>query len=702
MNGLFALCALLAAFSCSDDNTGDDPAGNYSLSVRSTADGPIAAAGGDIAVDVTCSGTWSYSVDRSADWLSEKSKTDRRLVLTATASDRERSARIDFVCTEDPTVRTSVTLTQAGPADTPQPTLPAADLLDIVFHEDGTAEDVSPRRVPVQTLAGTAMMTYYNRTYDRYAAHFSHEPGATVSEGFYKADYQADSKFINGLADGHSLEILFKADEKSAGAAQLKMFSAMSSGGTGFLISEAARGTELTFLPNVSTTGKSNWIWTKSGVNPEAGRYYHAVGVWNKTEGKTYIYVDGELKGTMDAPGDFVHPTKTTSYWFGVGVDASPTSGQNAWKGDVAIARVYDDPLDADAVKKLYEAVRRDQTPAAVSITDLLYLSGCEVGSGYRYRLYGKGFAAGDKIRFEPVGSADAAAYIYDAAVTDESATVVIGDGFNSGRYRMILVRGTVEYPLGVTQLDYSSDPAPIVKPRVIAHRGFHKDAPENSVASLAKAQELGIYGSEFDVWITTDGKLVVNHDKTFPNDSHVIENSTYDEIRNLKLSNGELLPTLDDFLEQAAKDAATKLVIEIKNHASDVNDQRAADAVVAAVKAKGLTDRADYIAFDYATCKRIAAALPGAMVQYLNGDKAPSVVAQDGISGIDYKYSTVLSGRPEWVKEAHDNGLAVNTWTIDAQQEMLSCIAMGVDFITTNNPETLKELLAKTFVSAE
>ena len=39
----------------------------------------------------------------------------------------------------------------------------------------------------------------------------------------------------------------------------------------------------------------------------------------------------------------------------------------------------------------------------------------------------------------------------------------------------------------------------------------YHKDgAAQNSVAALAKAQELGIYGSEFDVWITADGKVHV------------------------------------------------------------------------------------------------------------------------------------------------------------------------------------------------
>lgn len=244
-----------------------------------------------------------------------------------------------------------------------EPLLPTADLLDVVFRNDGSAMDNSPSATPVRALEGTAMMTYYNDLYSRYAAHFNHTPGTSVNEGFYKADYSANKQFQDALADGHTLEALFKLDEKSDGSAELKMFSSMSSGGTGFLISKADRGTELTFLPNVSTTGKSSWVWTKSGINPEAGRYYHVVGVWNKQEAKTYIYVDGELKGTMDAPGNYVPPTTTTSYWFGIGVDASATVGQNAWKGDVAIARVYDAPLTAEKVKALWETVKRDQQP---------------------------------------------------------------------------------------------------------------------------------------------------------------------------------------------------------------------------------------------------------------------------------------------------------------------------------------------------
>ena len=59
-------------------------------------------------------------------------------------------------------------------------------------------------------------------------------------------------------------------------------------------------------------------------------------------------------------------------------------------------------------------------------------------------------------------------------------------------------------------------------------------------------------------MWVTADGRIVINHDKTFPGDSHVIENSTYDQLKNIKLSNGENIPTLEDYLTQAAKSDKT------------------------------------------------------------------------------------------------------------------------------------------------
>ena len=50
---------------------------------------------------------------------------------------------------------------------------------------------------------------------------------------------------------------------------------------------------------------------------------------------------------------------------------------------------------------------------------------------------------------------------------------------------------------------------------QVIAHRGFWKTegSAQNSIAALLKADSIGCYGSEFDVWLAADDQLVVNHD---------------------------------------------------------------------------------------------------------------------------------------------------------------------------------------------
>ena len=75
---------------------------------------------------------------------------------------------------------------------------------------------------------------------------------------------------------------------------------------------------------------------------------------------------------------------------------------------------------------------------------------------------------------------------------------------------------------------------------QVIAHRGFWKTegSAQNSIAALLKADSIGCYGSEFDVWLAADDQLVVNHDPTFKGKR--MENSPSTALTASKLDNGE------------------------------------------------------------------------------------------------------------------------------------------------------------------
>lgn len=237
--------------------------------------------------------------------------------------------------------------------------VPKADLLDVVFNTDGTATDASGSLTVVANGTTTGIVSY-DATLKRNVADFSANPYASTPKAYYKADYESNTDYQAKLKDGHSIEVVFSMDASKITNYEAKPFASHQSGGTGFLIctkSKSLTGSqnEITFLPNTTTTGTSTWRWATSGVQPESNVWYDVVGVWNKDEAKAYIYVNGELKNTVSAPGDLKLAT-AKSVWWGIGCDANTTNGGNAFTGKVAVARAFDAPLNADQVKALYKA----------------------------------------------------------------------------------------------------------------------------------------------------------------------------------------------------------------------------------------------------------------------------------------------------------------------------------------------------------
>lgn len=230
----------------------------------------------------------------------------------------------------------------------------------------------------------------------------------------------------------------------------------------------------------------------------------------------------------------------------------------------------------------------------------------------------------------------------------------------------------------------------------VVAHRGAWKknNIPENSIASLREAVRLGCTGSEFDVHLTADDSLVVNHDPTYH--GLPIGKSTYAQLVQYKLSNGEKLPTLYEYLVEGMKQTTTTLVLELKP--SDVSKERArisAEKAVALVKELKAEPWMMYISFDYDILLKILELDPKAKVAYLNGEKSPLQVKSDKIWGIDYHYN-VFKKNPEWVDEAKKNNINLNVWTVNSEEDLKKFIDLKFDYITTNEPELLLELVNK------
>ncbi len=644
----------------------------------------------EITFDVASTASdWKYElIGTNTGWLTEKSKTATTLTLSATENgdSGERKLTVKFSSPSQAALIASIPVTQR---------IFAADLLDVVFNSDGTATDISPLANTVERVAGEAMLTYHSDVFDRNVAWFNHAPGTTVSTGYYKVDYSGSQEFKDGLADGHTLELLFMYNSELV-TGEVKPLGAHQNGGTGFLVANSTRNNEITFLPHVG----GGWKWAQSGVSPQKGKYYHVVGVWDKSEAKALIYVNGVAAPEVAASGNFTHAA-AISQWFCIGGDASGTavSPTNAWCGDIVLARAYDVPLAQSKVDVLWNRVKTqvESATSTISLSDILFLSNIEVAVGSGYKISGLGFQSGDKVRFE---SGDGS-LVRDCSTTYTTDAEGMGylrldipSGLITGSYRLILLRGSASSPLGSATLTVSATPAPVNKPRIIAHRGYHTNgAPENSMASFRAADELGLYGSETDFWITADGKLVCNHDAAYS--GVTLETSNYSAIQNLKLSNGEKLPLFSDYMDyMQANPGAMKLIIEIKNHANAANTLKAVDAIVEQVAAYNMADRVEYIAFSWAACLRLVEKTPaGTMVGYLDGSATPATCASAGIMCIDYSVANtrLYSG---YVKQAHDLGMVVNVWTVNSTSEMFEFMNMGVDFITTNYPQTLKQLL--------
>ena len=86
----------------------------------------------------------------------------------------------------------------------------------------------------------------------------------------------------------------------------------------------------------------------------------------------------------------------------------------------------------------------------------------------------------------------------------------------------------------------------------LIGHRGAPLEALENSIASFARARDLGADGIELDVQLTADGRLVVLHDPTLERTTvcqGFVRERTLEQLRTCPLKNGEPLQTLEAVL---------------------------------------------------------------------------------------------------------------------------------------------------------
>ncbi len=233
---------------------------------------------------------------------------------------------------------------------------------------------------------------------------------------------------------------------------------------------------------------------------------------------------------------------------------------------------------------------------------------------------------------------------------------------------------------------------------KIWAHRGAGgwdtQYAPENTMPAFEKAVEMGADGIELDVQFSRDGEIVICHDETIDRTSDgegAVRAYTLAELKafNFCSVHPEFgfveIPTLQEFLDFMGK-YDFQLNIELKTGVYDYPGLEAATAEM--VRGYGLADRVLYSSFSIGSLRKLRAADRTAKIAILCSS---DFVLPEDIRALDasaiHPWEQIVTA--ERVKKWHDWGLTVNTWTVDNRDRMKQLIALGVDGIITDCPDT-------------
>ena len=240
----------------------------------------------------------------------------------------------------------------------------------------------------------------------------------------------------------------------------------------------------------------------------------------------------------------------------------------------------------------------------------------------------------------------------------------------------------------------------------IIAHRGASADAPENTLASMKLAWAQGADAIEMDLWLSSDGKIIVFHDATtkrFDGTARKISGLTLEEAQKIDVGawkgeryKGERVPLLEEVL--ATIPAGRRAVLEIKSGPELVPEL--ARVLRAAARP---TAETCVISFNHAALEASKKELPALEHYFLSGwkvdektGKAPELaplIAQakdakfDGLN-LDSAWPIDVNFAAQ-VKAA---GLKLLVWTVNDATTARRLAAAGVQSITTDRPGTLRE----------
>lgn len=276
--------------------------------------------------------------------------------------------------------------------------------------------------------------------------------------------------------------------------------------------------------------------------------------------------------------------------------------------------------------------------------------------------------------------------------------------------------------------------------PTLIAHRGFAGEAPENTVSAVERAATRGADWVEVDVMPTADGDVVVVHDAELSGRGEragtgadgdrgltdatgvVWETDTATVTGAEVLDSGETVPLLADALDAVPSDVGVN--VELKNPGrrglrpdEKLDDDALADRTAVwrpfVERVLGVAEKCENDLLFSSFCEGALAAvrelssLPVAPLMSESIADGLAIAREHDAAAIHPPIDAVRgtpffdaerfgespeNGAPDLLAAAHDEGRAVNAWTVETWYQADRLAAAGVDGIIADYSTLLRD----------
>lgn len=251
--------------------------------------------------------------------------------------------------------------------------------------------------------------------------------------------------------------------------------------------------------------------------------------------------------------------------------------------------------------------------------------------------------------------------------------------------------------------------------PLVVAHRGASAYAPENTLAAVDKAHEMGFDWVENDVQRTSDGRLVVLHDATLARTTNVedlyperapwnVADFTAAEIGRLDAGSwfgdayaGARVPTLEQYMRRVSRNHQ-KLVLEIKNPQLYPGIEQQTLKVLGNEGWLGPAHLEKLViqSFSADTVRRVHELSPAVKTALLGTPDIADLPEYATFSDqINSSYTTISESYVATIHALggpHGKPLEILTWTVNDAANARRVAEYGVDGIITNKPDVVRD----------